>query len=82
MKPDEMRRINEAFLKEHDPRWCALFPLLLHTGARLSEVLFAEWQQVDFEQRLFYLPITKGGEPHTIPLAEAAIAILARCRAA
>lgn len=76
LKPDEMQRLNRALLEEQDWRWPAFFPLLLYTGARLSEVLFAEWRYVDFNERTIKFPMTKDSEEHVLPLAEPAVAIL------
>jgi integrase len=76
LKPDEMKRLNPALIQEQDWRWPALFPLLLYTGARLSEVLFAEWSYVDLNQRIIRFPMTKDGAAHTIPLSEPAMVIL------
>lgn len=42
--------------------------LLLHTGARLSEILTLEWLHVDFENRMLALPSRKGDgrKPHPV----------------
>jgi integrase len=76
LKPDELQKLNAALLEEKDWRWHALFPLLLYTGARLSEVLFAEWPNVDLKARTIRFPMTKDGDEHTVPLAEPAITVL------
>jgi integrase len=38
------------------------------------------WSHVDFDQRLWVIPRTKNNTSHTVPLADAALAILARMR--
>jgi integrase len=50
--------------------------LYLFTGARKSELLRAEWTDVDFERRELRLPDTKAGRPHLVPLSEPALGVL------
>jgi integrase len=76
LKPEELGRLNAALLQESNWQWRSLFPLLLHTGARLSEVLFAEWANVDLNARTLRFPMTKDGEEHVVPLSKPALAIL------
>jgi integrase len=44
-----------------DPFAVAAARLLILTGARLREILDAEWQQVDFERGILFLPDSKTG---------------------
>lgn len=48
------------------------------TGMRPSEILFGEWDRVDFSQRLIYLnpDDQKGGFPGAVPLNETALRVL------
>jgi integrase len=50
--------------------------LLLLTGARLSELLQAEWQYVDIDRRQWLIPTSKNGKARHVPLSAAAITIL------
>lgn len=52
------------------------FWLYLLTGFRKSELLTATWSQVDFENRQFILPDSKGGRPHYLPLTVEAMAVI------
>lgn len=54
--------------------------LLLLTGARLNEVLGAEWQWVDYKRKLIALPDSKTGAKPVF-LSEAAITILKQQKA-
>ena len=56
----------------------ALVRLLILTGQRRNEVAQARWAEFDLEARLWSLPgeRTKNQRPHTVPLPEAAIALL------
>jgi integrase len=46
---------------------------LLMTGARKREALDARWEHVNFEQGLWFVPITKSGSPRHIYLSKSAI---------
>ncbi len=52
--------------------------LLLITGARRSEIAEATWPEIDLAAKTLTLPgsRTKNGEPHEIPLSDAAVEIL------
>ncbi|KAF0186703.1 MAG: tyrosine-type recombinase/integrase [Hyphomonadaceae bacterium] len=60
-----------------DPRFADMVRLLLLTGARKSEIVALQWNEVDFERRLIRLPRerSKSGEKY-IPLSGTALAIL------
>nr|WP_244470427.1 integrase arm-type DNA-binding domain-containing protein [Microvirga vignae] len=58
-----------------DPFALAAVRLLLLTGARLREIIHAEWQHVDFERGLILLPDSKTGKK-PIYLSAAALAVL------
>lgn len=51
---------------------------LILTAARTSEVLGAQWSEVDFDQEIWTIPANrmKGGREHRVPLPERAVAIL------
>ena len=46
------------------------------TGARVSELLQAEWRHVDLERRAWLIPTSKTGKPRHVPLSQAAIDII------
>ena len=50
--------------------------LLLHTGARKSEILGARWEHVDLERRVLTVPLSKSGKTRHIPLSDAALTVL------
>lgn len=43
--------------------------LMLSTACRISELMNAEWSDVDFSASTWYLPVTKNQRPHTIHLS-------------
>jgi integrase len=59
-----------------DPFAVAAIRLLIFTGARLREILFARWDQVDFERGIIHLPDSKTGRK-PIYLSAAALQVLA-----
>lgn len=52
---------------------CALL-IQLSTITRIGEVLGAKWADVDLERRLWTMPKTKNGKPHTVWLSDYAMA--------
>jgi integrase len=53
-----------------------LFMLLYHTAARLGEALAAKVEDIDLENRVWYLPMTKSGKAGQICLSSAALDML------
>lgn len=52
--------------------------LALETGMRLGELLGLEWPRIGLDKRVAYLPMTKNGEPRSVPLSPKAIETLQR----
>ena len=50
--------------------------LALETAMRQGELLALEWEYIDLEAQTAHLPMTKNGEPRTVPLSRQAVAIL------
>lgn len=50
--------------------------LLLLTGARKNEVLKAKWENVNLEQQILTVPISKSGKPRFILLSTQAVQVL------
>jgi len=73
--PEELPALIEA-IEQEDIYPRSAFWLYLLTGFRKSELLTATWSQVDFSNRQFILPDSKGGRPHHLPLTVEAMAIL------
>lgn len=57
--------------------------LLILTGVRSQEVRLATWAEFDLEARLWTIPADhmKRGKAHTVPLSDAALAVLAKAAA-
>lgn len=50
--------------------------LLLLTGARLSELLHAQWHHVDLERHTWLIPMSKSGKARHVPLAQQAVEVI------
>ena len=58
------------------------FEFLILTATRTSEVILAQWQEIDLDEKAWTIPAgrMKAGRPHRIPLSPRCIEILARAR--
>jgi len=67
-----------AKLMVHQDTVARAMQFTILTAARTSEVLNAEWSEIDLEARLWRVPgdRMKAGRDHTVPLSDAACAIL------
>ncbi len=59
-----------------NPQLRPIVALLLLTGARVSELLQAQWSNVDLERRAWLIPMSKTGKSRYVPLSQAAIDII------
>ena len=53
-----------------------IISMLILTGARKSEVLNAKWEDFNFEQRLWRIPVTKSGKARHVPISDGVIHLL------
>jgi integrase len=70
----EIAKLWEAFNKagaEGNP-----LKLLMTTGQRRGEVYGMKWADVDLDAGEWFMPKTKNGKPHNVPLTKAMIALL------
>lgn len=74
---EETKRLYEALLKSPNPMLKPIISMLILTGARKSEVLYAKWEEIDFEMRLWRVSMTKSGKARHVPLSDGALKILA-----
>ncbi len=72
----EAERLRKAVEASLNPQLKHIVWLLLLTGARVSELLRAEWRHVDLERRAWLIPTSKTGKPRHVPLSQAAIDII------
>jgi integrase len=67
-------------LREHQGKatWAVALEFLILTVARTSEVLKAQWSEVDFQNQLWTVPKVrmKAGKEHVVPLSNRAMELL------
>ena len=73
----EAKRLLTACESSLNPQLKFIVPLLLYTGARVSELLHAEWRHINLDKRQWLIPTSKTGHARHVPLSQAAINILA-----
>jgi integrase len=73
---DEVTHLLAACDASANPQLGRMVRLLLYTGARLSELLNAEWQHIDLDKRQWLIPHTKNGRSRKAALSQAAIEVL------
>lgn len=76
LQPDELPRFFEALNSELNTTIRDYIWISLLTGARKSNVLSMQWEEINFTRKEWRIPETKNGEPLTIPLSSKAIEIL------
>lgn len=75
LSADEIDALVEAY--PHG-EFGAVLELLCETAMRRSELLNADWSQVDLSARVIHLPDTKNGRSRDVPLSKRAVELLAR----
>lgn len=73
---DEASRLFSALDASLNPQLRNIVGLLLLTGARVSELLQAEWRHVQLERKAWLIPMSKTGKARHVPLSQAAIDII------
>lgn len=76
----EAERLRQAVAKSRNKQLPAIVGLLLLTGARLSEVLSAEWKHIDLERRDWLIPMSKTGKARHVPLSNMAVEVIGQIK--
>jgi len=76
VRADEIPALADALDGEDNPHFRNYFWLVLLTATRRGEMLDAKWEHVSFERKELFLPDTKNGSDHTVPLSAPALQIL------
>ena len=74
LEPGEFEKLENA-LKGHPLVW-AFVRLAIETACRRGELLALTWRNVDLGRRMIFLPLTKNGQPRTVPLTDGAVEVL------
>jgi len=80
IQPDELPRFHAALAQEKNDTARDYILMSLYTGARKSNVLAMQWDEVNWERGEWRIEETKNGDPVTLPLVPAAIELLERRR--
>ena len=70
---EDLASLNIALASCRNPLVRHVFLFALATGMRRGEVLSLTWANVDWDNRVAFLPMTKNGEPRRVPLSPAAM---------
>jgi integrase len=78
--PDELPRFHAALAQEPNSVIRQAISMLLYTGARKMNVFAMHWGDIEVERRVWTIPDTKNGEPHTVALTDEAMHVLAEAK--
>lgn len=73
---EQAKRLHQAVEASTNTQLRFIVGLLLLTGARKSELLYAKWEHVDLERKAWFIPETKTGKPRHVPLSQSAIDLI------
>ncbi|OYZ14039.1 MAG: hypothetical protein B7Y35_09580 [Sphingomonadales bacterium 28-64-96] len=76
LQAGEYDRLEVALDRTRNPLIAPAIRFAIHTGMRRGEILGLRWEHVRLAERTAHIPDTKTGIPRTIPLTEAAFAVL------
>lgn len=76
LSPGEAKRLHAAVSKSANKQLKYIVGLLLLTGARVSELLRAEWRHIDLDNRRWLIPTSKTGVARHVPLPQPAIDVI------
>lgn len=80
LQPEELPRFLKAVGELRNPTTRDFFMMLLFTGQRKRNTADMKWSDIDWHQNVWKIGDTKNGTPHTVPLIDHALVILARRR--
>ncbi|EER21704.1 MULTISPECIES: tyrosine-type recombinase/integrase [spotted fever group] len=73
---EEIPQFFAAIAEEKNEVMKDFFLIALYTSVRKDNLLTMKWEQVSFTDKQLYLPETKNGKPHSLPLLDQALEIL------
>ena len=72
----EFERLEEASKLTKNPHIWPVIVFAIETGMRRGEILGLQWEHVDLDRRIAYLPLTKNGTSREVPLSTKAAQVL------
>lgn len=76
LSADEAHELHQALAQSQNRMLKYIVPMLILTGARKSEVVKAEWSDLDLVRRVWRIPETKSGRARHVPMSDASIKLL------
>ena len=80
LQSSELNRLVSAISESPNPLLQYFVPFALLTGARKREILDARWIDIHFDEQVWRIPMTKSGNPLTVPLTSEAVDLLIALR--
>jgi integrase len=63
---EELTRLRDGAFAHRDRRFALFIALMMDTGARPSELLVRQWDEIDLDKGEVLVPITKTGKPRIL----------------
>ncbi|MBB3858992.1 integrase [Novosphingobium hassiacum] len=76
LSPEQVKRLLGECGKSENTMLKPIVQFALATAARKREILDARFEHVNFDRAEWLIPHTKNGHPRTVPLSEAAMAVV------
>jgi integrase len=73
---EEARKLVGALKSSWNPMLQYIVPMLILTGARKNEVQQAKWEDINWEQRIWRIPISKSGKARHVPISDGTLLLL------
>ncbi|HKD21077.1 MAG TPA: site-specific integrase [Rhizomicrobium sp.] len=80
LSAEDWQRLDQGLMECRNPLIEKVVSFAIATGMRRGEILNAKWGEVSCVNRTLHVPVTKTGEPRTIPLSSEAMALLESLR--
>ena len=77
LEDGEFERLEEASKLTKNPHIWPIIVFAIQTGMRRGEILGLQWEHVDLDRRIAFLPLTKNGSSREVPLSAKAAQVLA-----
>jgi integrase len=70
LSKEEAEKLLGAIQKSPNKMLQYIVPMLILTGARKNEVINAKWEDINFEQRVWRIPMSKSGKARHVPISD------------
>ena len=76
LSSEEAQRLIQSLKNSDNQMLQYIIPMLIFTGARKNEVLYSRWEDLNYEQRIWRIPMSKSGKARTVPISDAVMRLL------